>query len=78
LLTDGIRQIVGEFVHLDYMATLALCNGLEFVDDHEREIPVVLIPLGYVQKIKTTALRIRAAGSRRAAGPRLADAVGSS
>jgi small nuclear ribonucleoprotein (snRNP)-like protein len=51
-LADGCRQIIGIFVALDYTAMITLHNAVEIVEDHERPLEFVLIPLGQVQSME--------------------------
>jgi small nuclear ribonucleoprotein (snRNP)-like protein len=53
LLNDGTRIFIGEFVQLDHTGTMVLTEANEHVFDHTRKLPVVLIPLQYVQRIET-------------------------
>jgi hypothetical protein len=53
LLSDGNRQIVGEFVALDATETMVLRKSVELVEDHERTLGTVHIPLVHVQSIET-------------------------
>jgi small nuclear ribonucleoprotein (snRNP)-like protein len=48
VLMDGERQIVGIFVAFDHTATLILKDSVEYVEGHERELGVALIPLDHV------------------------------
>jgi hypothetical protein len=45
-------MIVGEFVQLDHTGTMILTEAIEHFNDHTRKLPVVLIPLQYVQVIE--------------------------
>jgi small nuclear ribonucleoprotein (snRNP)-like protein len=55
LLSDGKRQIVGVFVALYHTETIALRDAVEIVDDHERTLGIVQIPLVHVQSMETAA-----------------------
>jgi small nuclear ribonucleoprotein (snRNP)-like protein len=53
LLNDGNRIFVGEFVELNHTGTMTLSEAVEYVEEHTRKLPVVVIPLEYVQSIET-------------------------
>jgi small nuclear ribonucleoprotein (snRNP)-like protein len=53
LLSDGSRQIIGVFVALDHTGTMTLRDGVELVEDRERKLGNVQIPLVEVQSMET-------------------------